>query len=70
MPNRKENNSAIVDILHEIVNYNPDLRFCQILDIIGLRLTEDKFYEEPWDTLKRILKNKNLDALLNGNVLG
>ena len=62
MPNRQENNSAIVDILHQIVNYNPQLRFCQILYIIGL--TEDKFYEEPWDTLKRILENKNLDKLL------
>lgn len=64
MPNRKENNSVIVDILHEIVNYNPELRFCQILDIIGLRLTEDRFYEEPWVTLERILENKNLNELL------
>lgn len=62
MPNRKENNSAIVDILHEIVNYNENLRFCQILSI--LELDKDNFYEEPWDTLKRILENKNLDKLL------
>lgn len=66
MPNRKENNLAIITILHDIVNYNENLRFCQILYIIGILGNEvDTFYEEPWITLNKILNNECFNKINN-----
>lgn len=62
MYNRKENNLAIVGILREIVHNNPDLRFRQILSI--LELDKDNFYEEPDETLQKIINNESYKQLL------
>lgn len=48
-PIRQPFNLRIVDLLKEIIENNPDLRFTQILSI--LELDKDKFYEEPHITL-------------------
>lgn len=52
---RQEANNEILKIIGEIVDNNSQLRFCQILTILGL--DSDKFYEESTDTLEAI-KNK------------
>jgi len=48
-PIRQPFNLRIVDLLKEIIENNPDLRFTQILSM--LELDKDKFYEEPHITL-------------------
>lgn len=63
--NRYKNNLIILNILKEYLENNPDLRFIQALwnlKIIDSKITEgtghivpiDRFYEEPFETLKRI----------------
>lgn len=60
---RFECNKELLNILTEMVNDNPDLRFGQILfncqfvrwesNVDGIRIC-DPFYEEPHDTLMRV----------------
>lgn len=40
----------------DIVDSNPELRFFQILYILGYETTPDRFYEESYDTLDTMLK--------------
>lgn len=40
--------------LHYVL-YGPNLRFIQMLWSYGIVDEEDRFYEEPYDTIKRIL---------------
>lgn len=47
-------NLEIISLLSNIVEKHPELRFCQILEI--LNLNKDKFYEESVDTLKELKK--------------
>ena len=47
-------NLEIISLLNNIVEKHPELRFCQILEI--LNLNKDKFYEESVDTLKELKK--------------
>ena len=47
---RQSANLEIISLLNNIVEKHPELRFCQILEI--LNLNKDKFYEESVDTLK------------------
>ena len=47
-------NLEIISLLNNIVEKHPELRFCQILEI--LNLDKDKFYEESVDTLKELKK--------------
>ena len=49
---RQENNRRIIEQITKIVDTYPDLRFCQILSILGL--DTDRFHEEPNVTLNRI----------------
>lgn len=49
---RQDYNRAIIDMIRMIVVKYPDLRFTQILSMLGL--DNDAFYEEPDDTCKRI----------------
>lgn len=49
---RQKANKEILNIIEKLVNDNSQLRFCQILTILGL--DNDKFMEEPVDTLARI----------------
>lgn len=48
-------NLKIIEKLLNIIKYNPNLRFHQILQIYRIEEPEkDKFYEESKDTLKGI----------------
>jgi hypothetical protein len=49
---RQKANKEILGIIEKLVNDNSQLRFCQILTILGL--DNDNFNEEPVDTLTRI----------------
>ena len=51
---RQSANLEIISLLNNIVEKHPELRFCQILEI--LNLDKDKFYEESVDTLKELKK--------------
>lgn len=55
LENRQAANKQILKIIEELVNNNSQLRFCQILTILGL--DDDRFMEESVDTLEAI-KNK------------
>ena len=65
MKNRFYYNLKILEKLIRLINKEPDLRFIQALWALGLitvdknTLIEDKFYEEPWDTLERIERLKS-----------
>ena len=52
---RQKANKEILSIIENLVNENSQLRFCQILTILGL--DNDRFMEESVDTLEAI-KNK------------
>ena len=49
---RQKANKEILNIIEKLVNDNSQLRFCQILTILGM--DDDKFMEESVDTLARI----------------
>lgn len=55
LENRQAANKQILKIIEELVDNNSQLRFCQILTILGL--DSDRFMEESVDTLEAI-KNK------------
>lgn len=55
LENRQAANKQILKIIEELVDNNSQLRFCQILAILGL--DSDRFMEESVDTLEAI-KNK------------
>lgn len=52
---RQKANKEILSIIEKLVNDNSQLRFCQILTILGL--DSDRFMEESVDTLA-IIKEK------------
>lgn len=53
---RYTSNREILNKIEKIVEENKDLRFCQILYILGIMTTEniDKFNEESIDTLENL----------------
>lgn len=66
---RKEANLEILDLLKELVEKNPKLRFHQLLEMLNITvLGKDKFYEESVKTLndlkneiKRLDESKQID---------
>lgn len=55
MPKRLEANRAIVAKLAELVERNPDMRFHQLLQSVGVeKPPEDQFYEESEQTLQNL----------------
>lgn len=60
--NRKEENEKLLKILKDYLEANPDIRFIQALwnlKLIDSKIGEgiiDRFYEEPSETLKRIVE--------------
>lgn len=60
--NRKEENEKLLKILKDYLEANPDIRFIQALwnlKLIDSKIGEgiiDRFYEEPGETLKRIVE--------------
>ena len=58
--NRKEYNLKCIKVLENIIKNNPKLRFCQILEICGIKVDENIFYEEPIKTLRRF-ENSDLN---------
>lgn len=60
--NRKEENEKILKLLKDYLEANPDIRFIQALwnlKLIDSKIGEgiiDRFYEEPNETLKRIVE--------------
>lgn len=59
LKNRKKYNQKILTILEREVEENPQLRFIQILHILGIIDGTDKFYEEPKLTYEKIKKEIN-----------
>ena len=51
---RYENNKQILEILKNNIEENKNLRFVQILWMLNIVDNTDRFYEEPWVTIKRI----------------
>lgn len=51
---RYENNKQILEILKNSIEENKNLRFVQILWMLNIVDNTDRFYEEPWITIKRI----------------
>lgn len=49
---RQWSNEAIISKINDIIRTHPELRFCQILTILGL--DKDRFYEESIDTLNDV----------------
>lgn len=66
MKERLSDNIQIVSRLRNYLIKNPQLRFIQALwalDIIsrnGNMEIEDRFFEEPWDTLQRVKAREDL----------
>lgn len=66
---RKEANLEILDLLKELVEKNPKLRFHQLLEMLNITvLGKDKFYEESVKTLndlkneiKKLNESKQID---------
>ena len=62
---RQEYNLEIVKKLEKFLEKNPQMRFIQALWALGIITRdgnlniEDKFYEEPDETLKRVMKELN-----------
>jgi len=52
---RLEYNLEILELLKDFAEQNPELRFSQIMSIVG----DLDFYEEPKDTLEKIKKELN-----------
>lgn len=50
---REEYNLKILDYIKEKVNEYPMLRFCQLLELLGLT-NSDKFYEESVETYNNL----------------
>jgi hypothetical protein len=50
---RQEFNRLLLDLIAEEVRRYPDMRFLQILSSMRIVDSEDRFYEEPWDTINR-----------------
>lgn len=52
---RKRANLEIIAILSKVVKDYPDLRFCQLLDIMKINEShKDKFFEESVETLRKL----------------
>lgn len=52
---RQEANQTILNLLSEAVEKNPDLRFHQLLQFLGIELPRtDQFYEESSQTLETL----------------
>lgn len=56
MVDRQHWNFKIIILLGRIITKYPELRFCQILSILGL--DKDNFYEEPDETWKKISESR------------
>ena len=54
--NRKAANEDILEILSDFVAAYPEMRFMQILSVLGLSFDEsnDRFYEESEETLEKV----------------
>jgi hypothetical protein len=50
---RKEFNTKILNLLRDKVDQYPELRFCQLLEIMGLNCT-NRFNEESYDTYYKL----------------
>lgn len=54
MENRLETNLKIYELLGDFILDHPDLRFNQILWILNIVNKEDRFYETPEETLRKV----------------
>lgn len=53
---RQEANQTILNLLSEAVEKNPDLRFHQLLQSLGIEIPHtDQFYEESSKTLENLV---------------
>ena len=60
-------NKEILNILTELVEEYPDLRFHQLLQNVRIEDFSDKFYEESVETLKRLKSNDIVVNNVNRN---
>lgn len=51
-------NKKILEYIGNIADKYPELRFCQIMSILGLETKQDRFYEESYDTYQKIINIK------------
>jgi len=61
MVDRQHWNFKIIILLGRIIAKYPELRFCQILSILGL--DKDNFYEEPDETWKKISESRIINNI-------
>jgi hypothetical protein len=48
-------NKKILEFLADFAEKNPDLRFWQIMSIFGYETNPDRFYEESYDTYRKLI---------------
>ena len=48
-------NEKILELIGKFAKENPDLRFWQIMSILGYETNPDKFYEESYDTYQQMI---------------
>lgn len=55
MSSRQESNKEILKKLEYYIEQYPDMRFCQLLYMLGIMDGTDKFYEESNTTLVNLI---------------
>lgn len=55
---RKWSNKKILELIAEVNEKYPDMRFWQIMCLFGYEISPDKFYEESYDTYQQMLAVK------------
>lgn len=65
---RYENNKQILEILKNSIEENKNLRFVQILWMLNIVDNTDRFYEEPWITIKRITNTIERNNKIKENI--
>ena len=59
--NNEDINMKIYEELGDFLLSHPELRFIQVLWILGIVNDEDRFYERSEETLRKLKEKKKLD---------
>lgn len=57
---RLKYNAKILGLIWDIAIEYPDLRFCQIMSILGYDFSQDRFNEESYSTYAKMLSEQTL----------
>lgn len=63
--NRLSFNLNIIALLETLARKLPEFRFQQLLWAVGIIDGNDNFYEEPWDTMDKLMENPIVCSSLN-----